>query len=303
MKELKQLQCEMADEEYLGPGQSACPGCSGVLGLRHTLKIIGGRVAVVVAPGCSSAVGSYTARVPVTRIGFASGGAVAAGVKAGFLMRGDTKTTVLLWAGDGGIFDIGLQALSAAAERGDDIICVCFDNEAYMNTGIQRSSATPRGTWTTTTPGIEPKKEGKKNIMEIMAGHRIPYAATASLGYPRDFIDKINKAKLTAGGLRFIHLLGPCPTGWRFPSELTIKISRLAVQSRIHPLYEVEQGYRYSVQQPADQVPVRDYLKLQGRFSHLTDAEVEAIQKTVDFEWKLLMSRASLSEAALQSNY
>jgi pyruvate/2-oxoacid:ferredoxin oxidoreductase beta subunit len=206
-------------------------------------------------------------------------------------MKGDSTTTVLAWAGDGGTFDIGLQALSGAAERNDDFIYICYDNEAYMNTGNQRSSATPFLTWTTTTPVRQAKEEAKKNIMEIMAAHRIPYAATASVAYPEDFFQKMKKAK-EIRGLKFIHILASCPTGWRLPSQLSIKAARLAALTRIFPLYEIENGEKYTINLKQEPRPVQEYLKLQGRFSHLTDSEIEVIQENVGRAWERLMKKA-----------
>jgi pyruvate/2-oxoacid:ferredoxin oxidoreductase beta subunit len=209
-------------------------------------------------------------------------------------MKGDSTTTVMAWAGDGGTFDIGLQALSGAAERNDDFIYVCYDNEAYMNTGIQRSSATPPFAWTTTTPARQTKMEAKKNIMEIMAAHRIPYAASASIAYPEDFYEKMKKAK-GIKGLRFIHILATCPTGWRLPSQLSIKAARLAVLTRIFPLYEIESEEHYTVNIKPEPHPVREYLRIQGRYSYLTDQEIEIIQENVEKNWAKLMKKASLS--------
>jgi pyruvate/2-oxoacid:ferredoxin oxidoreductase beta subunit len=208
-------------------------------------------------------------------------------------MKGDFATTVLAWAGDGGTFDIGLQALSGAAERNDDFIYVCYDNEAYMNTGIQRSSATPSLTWTTTTPAHQTKDEAKKNIMEIMAAHRVPYAATASVAYPEDFFQKMKKAKATKG-LKFIHILATCPTGWRLPTQLSIKAARLAVLTRIFPLYEIENGERYTLNLKPEFLPVQEYLGLQGRFSHLTDQEKEGIQGNVERMWERLLKKENV---------
>jgi pyruvate/2-oxoacid:ferredoxin oxidoreductase beta subunit len=198
---------------------------------------------------------------------------------------------VAVWAGDGGTFDIGLQSLSGAAERNEDFIYICNDNEGYMNTGTQRSSATPLFAWTTTTPVMQPKENPKKDIMAIMADHQIPYAATATIAYPEDLIRKMEKAKKTRG-TRFIHLLSPCPPGWRIPSELSVKISRLAVRSRVFPLYEIENGNTYTLQEESHVVPVKDYLKLQGRFSHLTEKNVEETQKRVDDTWERLLRKA-----------
>lgn len=293
MMKLEHLQLEMSEEELILPGHAACPGCPASFLLRHTLKVMGPRTIVVGIPGCTQAVISNRLAVPYTRSVFAAAAPVACGVRAALDMQDDTETHVIVWAGDGGTFDIGLQALSAAAERGEDFIWFLFDNEAYMNTGIQRSSATPIGAWTTTTPVGSPKKEPKKNMMEIMAAHRIPYAATATIAYPQDMVRKIRKAISSDRGVKFIHFLGPCPTGWRFAPDCTVKVSRLAVQSKVFPLYEIENGLQYIVQQPEREVPVADYLKLQGRFFHLTQDEIEAIQKNVDWEWQHLLAKAT----------
>jgi pyruvate/2-oxoacid:ferredoxin oxidoreductase beta subunit len=198
---------------------------------------------------------------------------------------------VAVWAGDGGTFDIGLQSLSGAAERNEDFLYICNDNEGYMNTGTQRSSATPQLAWTTTTPTIQPKENPKKDIVAIMADHQIPYAATATIAYPEDFMKKLEKAKKIRG-TRFIHLLSPCPPGWKISSELSIKISRLAVRSRVFPLYEIENGRTYTLQEESRIVPVKEYLKLQGRFSHLKEEDIEETQKRVDDAWERLQRKA-----------
>ena len=205
------------------------------------------RVCIVVVPACCWTIipGAFphtALKVSLYHAAFETAASTATGVKAGLEMKGDSTTTVL--AGDGGTFDIGLQALSGAAERNDDFIYICYDNEAYMNTGYSRSSATPFLTWTTTTPVRQAKEEAKKNIMEIMAAHRIPYAATASVAYPEDFFQKMKKAK-EIRGLKFIHILASCPTGWRLPSQLSIKAARLAALTRIFPLYEIENEELY----------------------------------------------------------
>jgi len=205
-------------------------------------------------------------------------------------MKGDRDTTVMAWAGDGGTFDIGFQSLSGAVERNDDFIYVCYDNEAYMNTGVQRSSATPYGTRTTTTPGKGWKKTRKKNIVEILAAHRIPYAATASIAFPEDMVKKFQRAKEIKGGTRFIHIFATCPTGWRTPTETSVKIARLAVQTNMFPLYEVEDGLKYTINCEGDR-PVAEYLKLQGRFKHLTDNDIKNIQETADKDWNILLGK------------
>jgi len=292
MMKVNQLGLETLEEELLLPGHSACPGCGAALLVRHTLKAMGWRTIVVVAPGCMSAVISSRVAVPITRVAYAATAAVASGVMAALDVQGDTTTQVLCLAGDGGTHDIGLQALSGAVERGDDFIWVCFDNEAYMNTGIQRSSATPAGAWTATTPRSSPKKEPKKNMMEIMAAHRAPYAATVSIAYPQDMLRKTRKAA-SQKGVKFLHFHGACPTGWRFAPDLAVQVSRLAVDSKVFPLYETEHGLDYTLQQPPREVPVREYLRLQGRFSHLSEDEIEIIQRNTDWEWEHLAAKCS----------
>ena len=283
------------EEEYLMSGHLACAGCGATIAMRYALKALGKDVIVVIPACCWTIIPGafpHTAlKVSLYHAAFETAASTATGVKAGLEMKGDSTTTVLAWAGDGGTFDIGLQALSGAAERNDDFIYICYDNEAYMNTGIQRSSATPFLTWTTTTPVRQAKGEAKKNIMEIMAAHRIPYAATASVAYPEDFFQKMKKAK-EIRGLKFIHILASCPTGWRLPSQLSIKAARLAALTRIFPLYEIENGEKYTINLKQEPRPVQEYLKLQGRFSHLTDSEIEVIQENVGRAWERLMKKA-----------
>jgi pyruvate/2-oxoacid:ferredoxin oxidoreductase beta subunit len=283
------------EEEYLMSGHLACAGCGATIAMRYALKALGEDVIVVIPACCWTIIPGafpHTAlKVSLYHAAFETAASTATGVKAGLEMKGDSTTTVLAWAGDGGTFDIGLQALSGAAERNDDFIYVCYDNEAYMNTGNQRSSATPFLTWTTTTPVRQAKEEAKKNIMEIMAAHRIPYAATASVAYPEDFFQKMKKAK-EIRGLKFIHILASCPTGWRLPSQLSIKAARLAALTRIFPLYEIENGEKYTINLKQEPRPVQEYLKLQGRFSHLTDSEIEVIQENVGRAWERLMKKA-----------
>lgn len=281
------------EEEFMVSGHAACPGCGAMLALRYALKALGERTMVTITACCASVVASvfpYTdLKVPLLNCAFATTGATASGIKAGLEMKGDTETTVLAWAGDGGTFDIGIQSLSGAAERNEDFIFVCYDNEAYMNTGTQRSSASPQYVWTTTTPTSAPKSQLKKDIMGIMLAHHIPYLATASIAYPEDFMAKMRKAR-AIHGTRFFHILSPCPAGWRYPSEFTIKLARLAVQSRLFPLYEIENG-KYGLTAMPEKVPVADYLKPQGRFRHLTGDMIAAIQHNADADWESLLRK------------
>jgi pyruvate/2-oxoacid:ferredoxin oxidoreductase beta subunit len=283
-------------EEYLSPGHLACQGCGAALAMRLLLKGLGPETVLVVPACCWSVINgpwhASAVRVPFLHTAFAAGASTAAGVSAAFAVRG-IRATVVAWAGDGGTFDIGLQALSGAAERGDDLLYVCYDNEAYMNTGIQRSSATPVGAWTTTTPMPRVKRRPKKAILEIMAAHRIPYAASATVGYPEDLIAKVRRARALEG-TRFLHILAPCPPGWRILPEQTLHLARLAVETRIFPLVEVEDGARVRITVvPKDQTPVARYLEAQGRFQHLTADEIAAIQSSVDASWAVLWTKAA----------
>ena len=291
MKEARELL-----NEFLDSGHGACPGCAMPLILRHVFHILGKDTVAAITAGCFGTISGIWPNSPIKLAAyntpFASAAAAASGIRASLDMQGKTQTQVLAVAGDGGTFDIGIQALSGAAERNDDFIYVCYDNEAYMNTGIQRSSATPWGAWTTTTPPANLKNQPKKDIVQIMAAHRIPYAATASIAYPEDFFDKMTKAK-GIKGFRFIHLLSTCPTGWRIPSQLSVKAARLAVLTRIFPLYEVEYGERYVINFKPEFHPVKEYLKLQGRFAHLTDPQIESIQQAVNKGWEKLIKKAS----------
>lgn len=281
-------------EDLMSPGHLGCQGCGSAIGLRAALKVLGRKTILVIPASCTSVIcGAYpfTAfKVPVMHTAFETGGAASSGISAALKMRGIEDVNVLCWAGDGGTFDIGIQSLSGAAERNEDFIYICYDNEAYMNTGIQRSSATPYLAWTSTTPEERPKDRPKKDIVQIMAGHRIPYVATANVAFPDDYIAKLEKAK-DMKGTRFIHLLSPCPPGWKMPSEHSIKVSRLATHSNMFPLYEVIDGDRYEITVEPKKVPVEDYLNAQERFSHLTKAQILEIQRRVDFEWERLLHR------------
>ncbi len=283
-------------EELVASGHVACPGCGGSLAMRLVLKALGPKT-IVTMPACCWTIVSgpfpQTAlSVPLLHAAFETTAATAAGIRAALDMQGDTETTVLGWAGDGGTFDIGLQALSGAAERNEDILYVCYDNEAYMNTGIQRSSATPWGAWTTTTPAATPKSHPKKDMMAILAAHRIPYAATATVGHPVDLVEKVRKAK-GIRGTRFIHVLSPCPPGWRVADEETVDLARMAVRTRVFPLVEVEHGQRWrlTADHPGD--PVEPYIRRQGRFRHLTPEQIRSVQADVDARWETLTRRVA----------
>jgi pyruvate/2-oxoacid:ferredoxin oxidoreductase beta subunit len=276
-------------------GHVGCPGCGATIAMRFMLKALGEKTVLVLPACCWSVIaGPYpqsSLKIPVIHTAFETGGATASGVRAALDMKGDRETTVVTWAGDGGTFDIGFQALSGAVERNEDFIYMCYDNEAYMNTGIQRSSSTPYGAWTTTTTGADWKKLRKKNIVEALVAHRIPYAATANIAFPEDLVRKVKKAKEVKGS-RFLHIYASCPTGWRIPSEMSIKIARMAVQTNIFPLYEVENGVNYTINVKPREYLVREYFKLQGRFRHLSEADLDQIQAMVNEDWELLLRKA-----------
>jgi len=288
------MRLTIPEEEIMQPGHLACQGCGATLAIRFVLKALGRKTVMSIPACCCTVIDGpfpYSAYgVPIWHTAFETAASAAAGIKAGLEMLGDRETTVLAWAGDGGTFDIGIQALSGAAERGDDILYVCYDNEAYMNTGIQRSSATPRGAWTTTTPVRHPKDRPKKDMVAIMAAHRIPYAATASIGYPEDLIKKVEKAK-ESKGTKFLHIIAPCPTGWRSRPDDTIKLARLAVETNVFPLYEVENGEVWRITKKSKGTPVAEYLKLQGRFKHLKEEDVKEIQDDMDREHEKLLKK------------
>jgi pyruvate/2-oxoacid:ferredoxin oxidoreductase beta subunit len=292
-------QLNVTDRDYFKPGHLGCPGCGAAIAIKFALKALGEKIIMVIPASCASIiVGPYpqsALNVPILHTAFATAGAAASGVRAALDMKGDTETTVLSWAGDGGTFDIGFQSLSGAVERNEDCIFVCYDNEAYMNTGVQRSSSTPYGMRTTTTPGQDWKKTRKKNIMEIMAAHRIPYAATASIAFPEDMIAKFQKAKEKKGGARFIHVFASCATGWGAPSDISVKIARLAAQTNIFPLYEIEYGTQYTLNYKGDR-PVEDYLQIQGRFKHLGKEDIAQIQKMVTEDWNSMCRKTEAEQ-------
>ncbi|HKZ64093.1 MAG TPA: 3-methyl-2-oxobutanoate dehydrogenase subunit beta [Thermoplasmata archaeon] len=278
------------EPELMTTGHLACPGCGATLVMRYLLKALGPRT-IVTIPACCWAVMSgpfprTALKVPFLDCAFEATGASIQGLRAGLDARGVKDVTVVGFAGDGGTVDIGLQSLSGALERGVDAIYVMYDNEAYMNTGIQRSGATPWGAWTTTTPLGRTKAQEKKDLMAIVTAHHIPYAATASIAFPEDFVRKLERAK-SIRGPRFFHVLAPCPPGWKYPPEETVKLARLAVDARIFPLYEVDHG-RYRITRRAGKKAAKDYLEDQGRFAHLTDVEISEIQRRVDERWAQL---------------
>ena len=289
----------LPEDELVHPGNRACAGCGLSLIYRIGLKALGRDTILVVPPSCLTVLqGLYpiaATQLPCLNVTFASTAAAATGILGAMRAMKNTSTTVAAWAGDGGTSDIGLQALSGACERGEDFIFICYDNEAYMNTGVQRSGTTPQGVLTTTTP-ISGKKQKNKNVPAIIAAHGIPYVATASPAYPLDLYDKICKAK-TISGPKYIHVHTPCPSGWGFNPRYSIKIGRLAVESGLYDLYENENS-RFELSSPSrrllkkDRRPVQEYLETQARFRGFSEEQIASIQKDVDEKWETYKKEA-----------
>jgi len=278
-------------KDNLCPGHMACAGCGEVLGLKLVLQAAGKKTIAVVVPSCLGIIlGPFpfsSFKIPAFHAAFETAASSAAGISNALLALGDEETVVLALAGDGGTTDIGFQSLSGAADRNENIIYCCFDNEAYMNTGIQVSASTPQHAWTMTTPTGKPLK--KKNMPAIMAAHQIPYAASACSCFPDDLRQKISAAKKIKG-MKYIHILSPCPTGWRFPEELTPNVGRLAVETNYYPLYEIRNGREYTITHQSKGLPAEEYLLLQGRFQHLSEEDLKAAQAEVDRNWNELQA-------------
>lgn len=277
--------------DRLCSGHASCPGCAVALGVRTVLSAVPDNTVLVVPPSCIAVMMGplplTSVRVPVYQTAFETTAAAAAGLARAYRALGEDVQIVCL-AGDGGTYDIGLQALSGAAERNEDFLYVCFDNEAYQNTGNQRSGATPWGARTTSTP--RGKTTAKKDMMAILGAHRIPYAATASVAHADDLRGKMARA-LEVRGTRFLLVTCPCIPGWAIPDDASLEVLRTGVEARVVPLYEVEQGERYRITHWPSGIPVTDYLHAQGRYAHLDDAAVAEIQRETDRRWVTLVDR------------
>ena len=292
------------EKEYILPGNRACQGCALSLAYRMALKALRENTIMTVSASCLCVLhGLYPStpvKLPCLNSSFASTGATASGLVAG-LRALNREETVVAFVGDGGTFDMGIQSLSGAAERGTDFIYVCYDNEGYMNTGTQRSSATPMGALTTTTP-IATKQQHKKDFIKIMEAHDIPYVATASPSYPIDLYDKFVKAKKIKG-TRYIHLSIPCPPGWGFPAKDTVKMGRLAVETGLVALFEVENGkFRFTgrsktIAERGNRLPVINYLEKQERFQKMNLDQMGRLQEWVDEKWREYTRRAQEAAA------
>ncbi len=279
------------DDGQFCSGHVACGGCVEALSLRVILNTVGQNAVGVVSPSCTAVIcGGYpmsSVKIPVFHTTLESAAASASGVKRALVAKGKDDTTVLCLAGDGGTYDIGLQALSSVAERNEDILYICFDNEGYMNTGGQKSSSTPLGAVTGSTPGG--KTTRKKNLIEILAAHRIPYIATAS---PSDLNDLRAKVETAKGmrGTKVIIILIPCLPGWGVADDAAVKTARLAVEAGVFPLIEVFDGVRYTQTHGAKSKTVDEYLALQKRYRHLSAGDKEQLQNNVDEDWRRLQA-------------
>jgi len=293
----------MPEREDLLPGNRACAGCGLAIALRHILKALDGNALFVVPASCLTVLGGMypisSVRVPWMNVVFPGTAAAAAGLAAGLRATGRSHLTVVAMAGDGGTCDIGLQGLSGAAERNDNFLYICYDNEAYMNTGTQRSGATPFGAQTATTPAPG-KRQFPKDMPRIMEAHGIPYIATACSAYPTDLYDKVRKAR-GISGLRYIHLCTPCPPGWSFPAKNTIAMGRAAVETGAIVLYEIENGrflftgksLAMANADPAARKSLAEYFSAQGRYKGMDAATLEQLQGWVDGRWQTYLKRAS----------
>jgi len=277
----------MDDKSLLAPGYSTCAGCGPAIAIRTLLEATGEDIVICNATGCIEVTTSQypmtSWKVPWIHVTFENAAAVASGVKEALIAQGNDKTAVIALGGDGGMLDIGFQAVSGLWERGQDVLVICYDNEAYMNTGIQRSGSTPWRASTTTTPSglvSKGKIQWKKDVPAIAVAHNLPYVATASIAFPADLKMKIRKA-LSIKGPKYVHIHAPCPVGWYFESSKTVDVAKLAVESKMWSLFEIIDGEKTLTHKPKG-VPVKDYLRAQKRFKHLTDEDIDEYQKRVD---------------------
>jgi pyruvate/2-oxoacid:ferredoxin oxidoreductase beta subunit len=282
MDERQQL-LQLPREELFSGGHQGIPGYGGTIAVRQAMKALGPNTIIVIPASAVATVGGLNTatawRIPMVHSLFECAPAMATGIMAALEMQGKTGISVVSYAGDAGSADIGFQSLSGAAERNEDIIHVCYDDEVYLNTGGQAGGLTPAGAQTVNTP--EGKPTGKKDMLAIVAAHGVGYVASANIAYPLDFIAKLQKAKQRTG-FRYVHVLTPNPASWGFPSHQTIHLARMATECGLWPLFEIEDGVRHNTYKPARRLPVVDYLRAQRRFSHLTPEQVAAIQAQVD---------------------
>lgn len=265
------------EEQLIQGGTTCCPGCGGPLFWKMALKTLG-KNTIIYGDGPCAMCALRSIKIPHFAIHFSFIADGATGIGATLRAKGRTDVTLVSSGGDGASSDISFGKISAAAERNENMIQICIDNEAYMNTGIQKSGLTPYGAWTTTTP--TGKESNKKDIPMIIAAHKVPYVATASVAYPQDLARKLEKAK-SIEGFKYLHTVIPCPTGWRFDPAKAVEVTRLGVDTWVNPLYEIEAGV-LKVNRKAEAKPVQEYLSAQGRFRRLTEEQIAYIQGEVD---------------------
>ena len=290
---------DLPDTECVLPGSAACPGCPATIGLRTVFKALGKKTIMVVPACCTAVIESLypntSFEIPIMNIAFEAAAAGASGIEAALRQQGRDDITVLAWAGDGGTYDIGLQALSGALERDTNFIYICYNNQIYSNTGIQRSGATPYAAWTTTS--VAGKTEFRKEMGDIVRAHHIPYAAQACVSYPEDLYKKVKKAK-SIKGPKYIEILAPCPPGWRFAMEKTVDMGTLAIESGAFALYEFENEKmtfngksKLLLEQKIERKPIEEWIRYQGRFKHLFKPKkdvkrIKALEDHTDQIWK-----------------
>ena len=299
--------------ECLAAGHRLCGGCGASICVRQVLMGVPEDAQVVVAnaTGClevSTTIYPYNSwKVPFVHNAFANAAATISGVEAAFKglqaagkIPADKKVKFVAFGGDGGTYDIGMQSLSGAMERGHDMVYVCYDNGAYMNTGIQRSSATPKGAWATTSEvgaAQQGKPQVRKDLSSVIAAHGVRYVGQSTVGHWKDLVSKAEKA-FSVEGPAFLNVLAPCPRGWRYPSEKLMEVTKAAVETCVWPLYEVIEGKYILSYKPKEKKPVEEYLKMQGRFAHMfkpgNEWMIEQVQKEVDRNWEELLKLCEL---------
>jgi pyruvate/2-oxoacid:ferredoxin oxidoreductase beta subunit len=300
LSKVQSITAHFKTEDLISHGTNFCSGCAAELAIRFTLKVLGEDIILVGCPGCASAVilamesknaVKSPTMVPTHMSLLTNVASTMTGIKR-YYQKINRDIQVVSFVGDGATADIGFQVLSGAAERGENIIFICYDNEGYMNTGIQRSATTPFGAWTTTTE-VGPHQQGKrrtaKNIPLLMALHEgVTYAATATVGFLKDYAQKLEKAIKVKDGLVYIHLFSPCPIGWRAAEDNTIELCQLAVETNYFPLWEAEKGVFRITNEVKNPKPVQEFIKLTNRYAHLTPQDLQVLQKSIDSRYALI---------------